>query len=70
MLLYQPLGRSTSMTEESFRLVVVSSRARNKLAIYASVLPHVVVMEYSYESSTLHDITDLIKKRLKKVSFV
>jgi hypothetical protein len=50
-----------------FRLIVVSSRARNKLAIYASVLSNVIVMEYSYETHTLQDISELIKNVLKKV---
>ena len=38
------------------RLLLVSSRARNKLAVYASVLPEVIAMEYSYETFTLDDI--------------
>ena len=55
------------MDREVFRLIVVSSRARNKLAIYASVLSNVIVMEYSYETHTLQDISELIKNVLRKV---
>lgn len=46
------------------RLLVMSSRARNKLAMYASVLPGVVAVEYSYESDSLHDILWLVRKSL------
>ena len=49
------------------RLIVVSSRARNKMAIYASVLPNVIAMEYSYETNTIQDISELIKNVLQKV---
>ena len=37
------------------------------MAIYASVLPNVIVMEYTYETNTLNDIADLVKSVLKKV---
>ena len=62
-------GPSSSTTNPSYRLIVVSSRARNKLAIYASVLPHVIAMEYSFESNTLQDIAGLIRKSLTKVIY-
>ena len=61
------LGPPSSMGRPFFRIIVVSSRARNKLAIYASVLPNVIVMEYSYETHTLHNIAELIKSVLIKV---
>ena len=47
------------------RLVLVSSRARNKLAVYASVLPNVIAMEYSYETFGLDDILDQVAMKLK-----
>ena len=57
----------STMSKAYFRLIIVSSRARNKLAIYASVLPNVIVMEYTYETNTLQDIADLVRSVLKKV---
>ena len=47
------------------RLVLVSSRARNKLAVYASVLPGVITMEYSYETFSVEDIMELIQIKFK-----
>ena len=47
------------------RLVLVSSRARNKLAVYASVLPNVIAMEFSYETFTLDDILDQVEMKLR-----
>ena len=47
------------------RLVLVSSRARNKLAVYASVLPNVIAMEFSYESFSLEDILQQVEIKLK-----
>ena len=60
----------STMSKTYFRLIIVSSRARNKLAIYASVLPNVIVMEYTYETNTLQDIADLVKGVLRKVSIM
>ena len=37
------------------------------MAIYASVLPNVIAMEYSYETNTIQDISELIKNVLQKV---
>lgn len=48
------------------RLVIVSSRARNKLAAHASVLPGVITIEYNYDSCTTQDILDLIRIKLSK----
>ena len=43
------LGRPT-------RLLLISSRARNKPAIYASVWPHIKVLEFNYDSSTIEEL--------------
>ena len=39
-----------------YRLLVVSSRARNKVAIFNSVLPHLVLVDYNYETTTLDEL--------------
>ena len=36
-----------------YRLLVVSSRARNKVAIFNSVLPNLIVVDYNYETTSL-----------------
>ena len=38
------------------RLLLMSSRARNKPAIYAAVWPHVKVLEYNYDSTTIEEL--------------
>lgn len=47
-----------------YRLLVVSSRARNKLAIFNSVLPNLVLVDYNYEGTTLEDLLSKISKAL------
>ena len=39
-----------------YRLLVVSSRARNKVAIFNSVLPNLVLVDYNYEMTTLDEL--------------
>ena len=43
-------------TTTDYRLLVVSSRARNKVAIFNSVLPHLVLVDYNYETTTLDEL--------------
>ena len=38
------------------RLLIVSSRSRNKIPISASQLSNVIKLEYDYETSTLNDL--------------
>jgi len=38
------------------RLLIVSSRSRNKVAISGSILSNVIKLEYDYETSTLSDL--------------
>ncbi len=55
------------------RLLLVSSRARNKAAMVAAALPGVSLVEYSYDSSTLDDLREAVDKVLgaeQKVSSV
>lgn len=47
------------------RLMLVSSRVRNKPAIVAAALPHVRVIEYSYDTTTLDDLMTMIEQRLQ-----
>ena len=48
-----------------YRLLVVSSRARNKVAIFNSVLSHnLILVDYNYESTTLDDLLEKIKRAL------
>lgn len=42
------------------RLLIVSSRTRNKLAIKGSILPNVIKVEYEYETSTVGDLVSTI----------
>jgi hypothetical protein len=42
-----------------YRLLIVSSRSRNKIAISGSVLSNVIKLEYDYETSTLSDLVIL-----------
>jgi hypothetical protein len=42
-----------------YRLLIVSSRSRNKIAISGSVLNNVIKLEYDYETSTLSDLVIL-----------
>ena len=44
--------------------MVVSSRARNKVAIFNSVLPNLIVVDYNYET------TSLGKKSFGKIVFL
>lgn len=52
------------------RLLVVSSRARNKVGIQKAVLPNVRLVEYSFDSTTLDELSTLIDKAVggRKVS--
>ena len=47
-----------------YRLLVVSSRARNKVAIFNSVLPNLVLVDYNYETTTLEELLDKMVKSL------
>lgn len=47
-----------------YRLLVVSSRARNKVAIFNSVLPNLVLIDYNYETTTLDELLQKILKSL------
>ena len=47
-----------------YRLLVVSSRARNKVAIFNSVLPNLILVDYNYESTTLDELLEKIKRAL------
>ena len=52
-------------TTKPNRLLVVSSRARNKVAIFNSVLSHnLILVDYNYESTTLDDLLEKIKRAL------
>lgn len=42
------------------RLLLVSSRTRNKKAIFLSVLPSVKTIQYNYETTTLDDLSSMI----------
>ncbi len=46
------------------RLLLISSRARNKPAIYASVLPEIKVLEYNYDSTTLQELHRAVVEHL------
>ena len=46
-------------TTEPRRLLIVSSRSRNKIPISASLLSNVIKLEYDYETSTLNDLVSL-----------
>jgi hypothetical protein len=54
-----------SSNHSEHRLLVVSSRARNKVPIYSSVLPNIHLMEYGYETTTLEDLIEKIVQTLK-----
>lgn len=62
-------NRPPAAAERSMRFLLISSRARNKSAIYSSVRPEVKVMEYSYDSTTLEDLQADVSEALngKKV---
>ena len=47
-----------------YRLLVVSSRARNKVVISNSVLPNLILVDYNYESTTLDELLEKIKRAL------
>ena len=47
---------SLSGSQRPTRLLLMSSRARNKPAIYASVWPHIKVLEYNYDSTTIEEL--------------
>ena len=47
---------SLSGSQRPTRLLLMSSRARNKPAIYAAVWPHVKVLEYNYDSTTVEEL--------------
>ena len=50
-----------------YRLLVVSSRARNKVAIFNSVLPNLVLVDYNYETTTLEELLEKMVKSLGRV---
>ena len=47
-----------------YRLLVVSSRARNKVAIFNSVLPNLILVDYNYETTSLEELLEKITKAL------
>lgn len=47
-----------------YRLLVVSSRARNKVAIFNSVLANLVLVDYNYETTSLEELLQKILKAL------
>ena len=49
------------------RILVVSSRARNKPAIFSSVLPNIHLIEYNYDTTALEDLQDKLVKQLNGV---
>ena len=55
-----------------YRLLVVSSRARNKVAIFNSVLPNLVLVDYNYEMTTLDELLSVwfSKKYLVRIRVV
>ena len=58
-------SKSNTIIEMDYRLLVVSSRARNKVAIFNSVLSHnLILVDYNYESTTLDDLLEKIKRAL------
>ena len=55
---------SAKMGAEGYRLLVVSSRARNKVAIFNSVLPNLILVDYNYETTSLEELLEKITKAL------
>ena len=49
-------GKQKKKMGSDYRLLVVSSRARNKVAIFNSVLPNLVLVDYNYEMTTLDEL--------------
>ena len=47
-----------------YRLLVLSSRARNKVAIFNSVLPNLILVDYNYETTSLDELLQKILKSL------
>ena len=58
------------MGNADYRLLVVSSRARNKVAIFNSVLPNLVLVDYNYETTTLDELVQKIRKSLSGTKVV
>ena len=58
------------MGTADYRLLVVSSRARNKVAIFNSVLPNLVLVDYNYETTTLDELVQKIRKSLSGTKVV
>ena len=52
------------MGAEDYRLLVVSSRARNKVAIFNAVLPNLILVDYHYETTSLEELLEKITKAL------
>lgn len=52
------------MSDFASRLLLVSSRARNKPVIYGSLKPHIKTVEYNFDSHSLDDIYGIISKFL------
>ncbi len=50
--------------DANHRILVVSSRARNKPAIYSSVLSNIHLVEYNYETTSVEDIKEKLVKQL------
>lgn len=64
---------AAAAASEILRLLVLSSRARNKSAIKGSLRgPEIIVLEYDYDSSTLDEVLDAVAKILsgRKVASV
>ena len=60
----QSESHKTEAEMSEYRLLVVSSRARNKVAIFNSVLPNLVLVDYNYETTTLEELLDKMVKSL------
>lgn len=56
--------RSVTAPPRSTRLLLISSRARNKPVIYNAVRPEVKVLEYIYDSTTLEELQSSVTKIL------
>eukprot|EP00094_Tigriopus_californicus_P004958 TCALIF_04774-PA protein Name:"Similar to nek8 Serine/threonine-protein kinase Nek8 (Danio rerio)" AED:0.11 eAED:0.12 QI:30/0.66/0.28/0.85/0.83/0.71/7/0/1060 len=60
----KPVTQQFQMSDIGSRLLLVSSRARNKPAIYGSLKPHIKTVEYNFDSHSMDDIYGIIAKFL------
>ena len=68
---HAPRSFNSSLADDR-RLLLLSSRVRNKPAMYAAAFPGVRIVEFAYETTTLEEILEAVAKALegKKVGSI